>query len=133
MYERPACPQPQSPLLGLPAELRLLICSSLTILPSTTDWNGAFFSCRQLHPDMLDQLDPNDSTYNFPCVRSGATHPVFGGIRNLSVIMELEKGWRVSRIDFKQLYALHLDELQLFLQGEPRTAATLEFRHRTDT
>lgn len=119
MYERPACPQPQSPLLGLPAELRLLICSNMTLLHSTTDWNGAIFSCRQLHQDMLDELDPNDSKYNFPCVRSGVAHPDFGWIRNLSIMMELDKGWRVSRIYFKQLYALHPDKLQLLLGGEP--------------
>ena len=120
MYERPVYPQPQSPLLGLPAELRLLICSNMTLSPSTTDWNGAFFSCRQLHKDMLDQLDPNNSTYNFPCVRSGVVHPVFGWIRSLSVTVELKKGWRINGIDFKQLYALHVDELQLLLTGEPR-------------
>lgn len=119
MYGRPVDAQPQSPLLGIPAELRLLICSDMTLLPSKIDWNGAFFSCRQLHNDMLDQLDPNNSTYNFPCVRSGAVQPVFGWIRSLTCTIELKWGWRVDRIDFKQLYSLHLDELQLLHTGEP--------------
>lgn len=120
IYGHPICSQPRSPLLGLPAELRLLICSHMTLLPSTTDWNGAFFSCRQLHQDMLDQLNPNNITYNFLYVRSGAAHPVFGWIRSLICTIELEKGWCTTRIDLKQLYALQLDELQLLLTGEPR-------------
>jgi hypothetical protein len=120
IYGHPICSQPRSPLLGLPAELWLLICSNVTLLPSTTDWNGAFFSCRQFHHDMLDQLNPNNSTYNFPCVRSGPAHPVFGWIRSLTCTIELEKGWCTTRIDFKQLYVLHLDELQLLLTGGPR-------------
>ena len=118
MCGRSICPQPRSPLLGLPAELRLLIRSNMTLLPSTTGWNGAFFSCCQLHRDMLDQLDGN-SKYSFSCVQSGAAHPVFGWIRSLTCSIELEKGWRITRVDLKQLYALYLDELQL-LTGELR-------------
>jgi hypothetical protein len=125
MYERPICPQPQSPLLRLPTELRLQICSNMTLLPSTIDWNGAFFSCRQLHADMLNQLYSKEhATIHmkaFPFVGPRRSHPVFGWMRSLYLTIDLERGWRHDLNDFKKLYALHLDDLQLLLQGEPKS------------
>ena len=56
---RPMSFQPASRLLSLPSELRLLICHHMHISPELgVDFLGAFYSCRQLQKDMLDELRP---------------------------------------------------------------------------
>ena len=56
---RPMSFQPASRLLSLPSELRLLICHHMYISPELgIDFTGAFYSCRQLQKDMLNELRP---------------------------------------------------------------------------
>ncbi|KAJ4373698.1 hypothetical protein N0V86_007841 [Didymella sp. IMI 355093] len=73
---------------------------------------------------MLDQLYSKQHATihmkSFPCVGPRRSHPVFGWIRSLYLTIELERGWRHNLNSFKKLYALHLDDLQLLLQGEPK-------------
>ncbi|KAF1928287.1 uncharacterized protein M421DRAFT_157853 [Didymella exigua CBS 183.55] len=124
IYERSVRHQPQSPLLRLPAELRLEICSNMSLSPTTVDWNGAFFSCLQLHNDMLTKLHSKQEAIKYmkvpSCLNFRGAHPVFGWIRNMYLIIELNLGWRDHLHAFKKLYTLHLDDLQFLLIGEPR-------------
>jgi hypothetical protein len=118
----------QSQLLLLPTELRLKICSYMTIVPADIDWKwkGAFFSCTQLHKDMLDQLSPAQDMERFlktkvklPQPREGRyritpglPHPFFGWVRSLTVHIPLSEDW--SEV-MQQLYPLYLDELKVQL------------------
>jgi hypothetical protein len=53
--------QPNSRLLNIPAEVRLLLYDYMTLSPSTAahlDWLGAYFACRQLQDEMRKFLKP---------------------------------------------------------------------------
>lgn len=118
----------QSPLLRLPPELRLEICSYMTIAPAKIDWEwkGAFFSCTQLHKDMLDRLPPTQEMVRFldtevelpqhidqPYrILPGPPHPFFGWIRSLTIHIPLSEDWTEV---MRQLYPLCLDELKVLL------------------
>jgi hypothetical protein len=118
----------QSQLLLLPTELRLKICSYMTIVPANIDWEwkGAFFSCNQLHKDMLDQLSPALDMERFlktkvklPQRRErryritpGLPHPFFGWVRSLTIHIPLSEDWTEV---MQQLYPLYLDELKVQL------------------
>src|SRR5690349_17787985 len=59
--------EPKSQILALPVELRLMICSYMTLSPTDFEsvaWKGAYFTCRQLHEDMRKQLKPEQDLEN---------------------------------------------------------------------
>ncbi|KAG9202490.1 hypothetical protein G6514_004227 [Epicoccum nigrum] len=119
----------QSRLLRLPTELRLKICSYMTIVPAKIDWEwkSAFFSCTQLHKDMLDQLSPALEMERFlrtevklprhieqpHRISPGLPHPFFGWVRSVTIHIALSEEW--SEI-MRQLYPLYLDELHIVLR-----------------
>lgn len=120
----------QSRLLRLPTELRLEICSYMTIAPAKVDWEwkGAFFSCTQLHNDMLNRLPPSQEMVQFlhtevelPLpqhseqpyrILPGCPHPFFGWVRSLTIHIPLSEDWTEV---MRQLYPLYLDELKVLL------------------
>jgi hypothetical protein len=73
-------PQPDSQLLNLPTGLRLTICRFMTLSPQIADslaWRGAYESCRRLHQDMRDELDPaNDLPRYITKLQSSAVRPL---------------------------------------------------------
>ena len=117
-----------SRLLLLPTELRLKICSYMTIVPAKTDWGwkGAFLSCTQLHKDMLNQLSPALDMERFLKTKvklpqdrerlyridSGLPHPFFGWVRSLTIHIPTSEDWTEV---MQQLYPLYLDELNVLL------------------
>ncbi|KAF9691165.1 hypothetical protein EKO04_010604 [Ascochyta lentis] len=123
--------QGRSPLLNLPGELRLQVCSHMALSPVTLDWTGAFFSCRQLHHDMVQQLPPvtemeeclqhivatqPESSDVLPCeLIPGLPHPLFSWVRHVALKLYVPNGWKPM---MPRLYALHLDNLQILLVSD---------------
>ncbi|KAF3009635.1 hypothetical protein E8E13_007409 [Curvularia kusanoi] len=125
----------ESQLLHLPTELRLQICSYMTIAPAKIDWEwkGAFFTCRKLQQDMLNKLSPASEVKKFFQtevmlsldierafgVTPGLPHPFFGWVRSVTVHFPLYREWFDVMYQSYPLYSLYLDELQILLTGGP--------------
>ncbi|KAH6639050.1 hypothetical protein C7974DRAFT_387765 [Boeremia exigua] len=135
VYTRPVISEQKSPLLRLPTELRFQICSYMSLSPDTVEWNGAFFSCRLLHNDMINELRPAREMQRFlqaetmrislepqavqpelaDCPHKlsyGLPSPLFGWIRNVTVHVPVVNGWLDT---MHNVYPLYLDELRLIL------------------
>ena len=131
-------PQPASRLLSLPTELRLLICRSMTLSPQFVEslaWRGAYLSCRRLHQDMRNQLDPGRDLEKYIASKAqtwdqdihskivlGDLHPFLGLIRDIRIEVPIpaQHHWQpASLIVLSSLYALYLDHLHVVMTGGP--------------
>jgi hypothetical protein len=127
-------PQPSSRLLSLPTELRLLVCSFITLSPEHADslaFRGAYTSCRRLHQDMRDQLDPSQDLPRYiaaqawsDSIRShitlGGPTPFLGLIRDLTIRVPVPPSVRWQKpcsVVLPSLYSLYLDRLHVVLTG----------------
>ncbi|KAF2827098.1 hypothetical protein CC86DRAFT_370153 [Ophiobolus disseminans] len=129
-------PQPASRLLSLPTELRLLVCSYMTLSPEYTEslaFRGAYLSCRLLHQDMRNALVPEQDLVKYmaskrqlwtPAVHTnvslGPLHPFLGLIRSLTIRIPVPTGGRWQSdclVVLRSLYALYLDDLHVVMTG----------------
>jgi hypothetical protein len=137
LAEEKIVPQPASALLALPAELRLMICSYMTLSPESADsllWWNAFISCHRLHKDMRDQLNPaNDlvqylakqqpswthGTEDSPIATLRLPRPYLGVIRDITLHTSIPTlyGYRGLETALTSLYSLYLDELHVVFTG----------------
>jgi hypothetical protein len=127
-------PQPSSRLLSLPTELRLLVCSFMTLSPESADslaFRGAYTSCRRLHQDMRDQLDPSQDLPRYIAAQTwndrirshvtlGGPTPFLGLIRDLTIRVPIPPSVRWQKPCSEvlpSLYSLYLDRLHVVLTG----------------
>jgi len=129
-------PQPESRLLSLPTELRLLICGSMTLSPQYAEslsFRGAYASCRRLHQDMRDQLDPGQDLPRYIAskagtwdhqlhskIKLGQPRPFLGLIWDVTIQVPVptRHHWQPSCHEVvSSLFSLYLDRLHIVMTG----------------
>jgi hypothetical protein len=127
--ENSISPQPDSQLLSLPTELRLTICRFMTLSPEFADslaWRGAYESCRRLHKDMRDELDPASDLIRYVAdlqsplrITIGQPRLFLGVIRDLTIYLARPTGRdRRPYATLESLARLYLDHLHIIFTGD---------------
>jgi hypothetical protein len=129
----PVVEQPDSPLLSLPAEVRLIIASHIDLSLETVDYLGAYYTFRQLQADMWNQLQPardlsklindNRSAWSHghePTIKFGPLHPQLRLLRNVTITVLVPNnriGGLCCQKTLADLYSLYLNSLNVVMTG----------------